>query len=94
MCFPSGDQATNEGASEAGAATYRTFSSLPFALVVINSYLPSSGLFIRAKAMRRPSGENVMSLSIPRTTVIGVPPSTGVRYRSKFVFVESTALMK
>src|SRR5438874_2750307 len=74
MCLPSGDQARNEGASDAGLATYRALSSPPFELVVINWYLPGSGLFLRAKAIRRPSAENVMSLSIPRTTVIGVPP--------------------
>src|SRR5439155_20163593 len=84
MCLPSGDQARNEGASDAGLATYRALSSPPFELVVINWYLPGSGLFLRAKALPRPPAENVTSLSLPRNLVIGVPASTGARYRSNF----------
>jgi hypothetical protein len=44
--------------------------------------------------MRWPSGEKLMSVSISRTTVLGTPPSTGARYRSKEVPWALTAFSK
>src|SRR5581483_7958770 len=62
-CFPSGDQATEDGVSDVGLAVCNICGSLPSRLTAMIWYLPASGTFACAKAMRRPSGEKLMSLS-------------------------------
>src|SRR5258708_23295353 len=81
IAFPSGDQAESDATLAIGPARM-LFSLLPSEFAMMRWYLPGSGSLARMKAKRRPSEEKLGFVSISLTRSCGVPPSTGMRYRS------------
>jgi hypothetical protein len=59
--------------------TSMTLSSVPSGLALSSRDWPGIGSLPRKKAMRFPSGEKAMSLSMSRPIGRGSPPSTGAR---------------